>query len=487
MARRILQRLAADAVSHRALFAFLNIQFLSSVSYHSVMMMQAVHYLFARARRACRGASILIRVLRGAIRRATPGAGRFCRANQGSVAIVIALALVPLLGLMGAALDYARAGKVRTKLTGLADAAALAAVSKNALGTTAAQAKTTALNEFNTQLASLAGFTLGNVAATVTDTSNNRTAIVTYTAKVPTTLLGVLGINNITVGTTSTAQASLPIYTDFYLLLDGSPSMGIGATPTDIAKIAAVNNGCGFACHSPAATPANYPGYVQPNVPGATLRIDVLKSAAQQVISAAQSNQAVANQFRVGLYTFVGTVSTLTDLTTNLAQAQAATNTIALPTTDVGTQIGDSVNWLGVHKVTSSGNGTSGSPVKFVFLITDGVEDWGSDYTPGPYDNLANPRGYWQGQPCCGAILPAACNAIKNKGVTLAVLYTTYDPLNAPLYTQLVQPYANNIAPALQACASPGFFFQADYSSEILTAVQAMFAQAIAQSARLSK
>jgi hypothetical protein len=303
---------------------------------------------------------------------------------------------------------------------------------------------------------------------------------------VPTTLLGVLGINNITVGSSSTAQASLPIYTDFYLLLDSSPSMGIGATPADIAKIAAANNGCGFECHSPNATPANYPGYSQPNVPGATVRLDVLKSAAQQIIAAAQSNQIVPNQFRVGLYTFQGTVTTLVDLTTNLGQANGKTNTIKLPTTDVGTQIGDSINWLGVNKVTASGDGSSASPVKFVFLITDGVEDWGADYTPGPYDNLANPRGYWQGQPCCGAILPAACNAIKNKGVTLAVLYTTYDPLNAPLYTQLVQPYANNIAPALQACASPGFFFQADYSSEILTAVQTMFAQAIAQSARLS-
>ena len=42
----------------------------------------------------------------------------------------------------------------------------------------------------------------------------------------------------------------MPLYIDFYLLLDNSPSMGVGATPADVTTM--VNNtsdSCAFACH----------------------------------------------------------------------------------------------------------------------------------------------------------------------------------------------------------------------------------------------
>jgi Flp pilus assembly protein TadG len=418
--------------------------------------------------------------------RITIAARRFRVDNRGSVAIIFGLALIPLIAMMGAAIDYSMASRIRAKLNDVADAAALAAVAKTAIASTSSQAQSAALSTFNAQSARLSGFTLGNVSATVTDATNNRTAVVTYTASVPTSILGVIGISNISVGSTSTAATSLPIYSDFYLLLDGSPSMGIGATPGDISAIAAVNNGCGFACHSPQAYSGAYPGYNQPVVSGTTLRIDVLRSAVSQLISTAEANQVVSNQYRVGLYTFTNSVTTLTDLTTNLSQAQTTTSSIALPTAEVGTQIGNSVHWLNTEKLKASGSGSSGSPVKFVFLITDGVEDQAFNYVSGPYDNLPSPQGYWNGTPYSGVMLTAACTAIKNKGVTLAVLYTQYDPLNDSRYTSMVQPFAGNIAATLQSCASPNFYFQADHSSDILAAVQSMFAQAIAKSARLT-
>ena len=51
----------------------------------------------------------------------------------------------------------------------------------------------------------------------------------------------------------------------------------------------------------------------------------------------------------------------------------------------------------------------------------------------------------------------------------------------------MVQPFANNIIPALQACASSGFFFQADSASDINNAMQQMFALALQQAAHLSQ
>ncbi len=53
--------------------------------------------------------------------------GGFLRDSGGNVAIMTALALVPLIGVVGAALDYSRAWDTTSKLHRAADAAALAA------------------------------------------------------------------------------------------------------------------------------------------------------------------------------------------------------------------------------------------------------------------------------------------------------------------------------------------------------------------------
>jgi hypothetical protein len=53
----------------------------------------------------------------------------------------------------------------------------------------------------------------------------------------------------------------MPLYIDFYLLLDNSPSMGVGATPADVAKM--VNNtpdACAFACHDTSPDPGHLAG-----------------------------------------------------------------------------------------------------------------------------------------------------------------------------------------------------------------------------------
>jgi hypothetical protein len=91
---------------------------------------------------------------------------------------------------------------------------------------------------------------------------------------------------------------------------------------------------------------------------------------------------------------------------------------------------------------------------------------------------------------------PAACQSVKDNHVTIAIIYTTYLPIynvagnpSSGLddrYKTLVAPIAPLIAPNLAACASPGFFFQADDGPSLNTAVQALFVQ-IMQAARLTK
>jgi hypothetical protein len=415
---------------------------------------------------------------------------------RGGIAVIWGASLLPAIMLFMGGLQYAAALSAQDKLDAIADSASLAAVSTAAAtqyqnnGTTQ-QAYATSL--FSGQAALLKGVSVTSLSVTVTPTAASQnspatlTATVTYSATVNSFLPGMLGSFFTTINGTATATSSLPTYMDFYLLLDDSPSMGIGATPADITAMQNANNGCAFACHSPHATDGTYPGYTLPAVPGTQLRIDALRNATNQLISTAIAKEAVANQFRIGVYTFANTVTTVSDLSTNLTAAQTAVNAIALPVTDIGTQIGDAVNWLSQNKVTASGTGASNSPIKWVILVTDGVDDQAFNYTPGSYDTLQSPVGTWYGTPYSAVMHSEACTSLKTKGVNVAVLYTQYDPLSDTRYTQMVQPFASNIATKLQACASsPSLFFQADDATQINSAMQAIFALALAKAAHLT-
>ena len=84
----------------------------------------------------------------------------------------------------------------------------------------------------------------------VTKTGSVVTSNVQFSADVSTMFLGVMGKSSMTITGSSTSTTSMPLYVDFYLLMDNSPSMGVGATPTDVATM--VDNTpdkCAFACH----------------------------------------------------------------------------------------------------------------------------------------------------------------------------------------------------------------------------------------------
>jgi Flp pilus assembly protein TadG len=425
---------------------------------------------------------------------------RFLRAKSGNVAIIFAVALVPMVMATLGVVQYGMAISIRTKLNTVADAAALQAVSSMAavsyvtLGTIG-QARATSM--FNAQAALVAGATISSLNVSVAPTAptssspGQLTATVTYTATLTSLAPGIFGSYFTSVGGTSTATSTLPAYANFYLLLDDSPSMGIGATSADIANIAAPNNGCGFECHSPDATTGGYPGYTNGFVNGVTTRLNALQTATQTIISQAQSNQSISGQYQFAVYTFNNTVTKVSGLTSNLSQVSSDVSSMTLPTTDVSTQIGDAVNWLNQNVVTTaSGNGTLASPYKFVFLVTDGAEDhynFNNNYVPGSYDVLTSPVGTWNGTAYASVMQSSACTGLKNKGVTVAVIYTNYDNVGGAQYTQMIAPFVGNIAGALQSCASTNFFLQADNGSSINTAMQQLFQAALQQTAHLSQ
>ena len=120
----------------------------------------------------------------------------FKRDSEGSVASIFALALVPLLGLVGAAVDYSAANGVRTRLQASLDAALLAGAKDGSTSWA-----TTALNSFNANLKPGAATAI-NPTFQLTST---RAYAGTVTATVPSSFLGVLGVSGLNVRVTGTA------------------------------------------------------------------------------------------------------------------------------------------------------------------------------------------------------------------------------------------------------------------------------------------
>jgi hypothetical protein len=119
------------------------------------------------------------------------------------------------------------------------------------------------------------------------------------------------------------------------------------------------------------------------------------------------------------------------------------------------------------------GNGTTlagDTPQEVMFFVTDGVED--EDVSGSRQESVMD---------------PGRCTTIKNRGIRIAVLYTTYNPLPTnSWYNSHVKPFQPNIGPSLQSCASPGLYFEVDNTGDISGALSALFEQAV-ESAYLSK
>ncbi len=185
--------------------------------------------------------------------------------------IIFAMTLVPMLIAIGCATDYSLAVRMRSKMLSAADGASVASISTNSLGYLAAiqmagngsvaAGVTDANNIFNGNLSGVPGYNNLNVTSTVTKTKNVLTSNVAFTAQVPTTFLNIIGYQYLTINGSSSASASLPLYLDFYLMLDVSGSMGLPSTNAEQTRLAAINpdnfgnypTGCTLACHfSPA-------------------------------------------------------------------------------------------------------------------------------------------------------------------------------------------------------------------------------------------
>lgn len=461
---------------------------------------------------------------------------RFRQNQRGNVAMIFALALVPLIAAVGCAIDYGRAAHIRTKFESAADAASVSSISLTSRAYAQAQAMATngpvvvgnadATSMFNANIADVHDYTLETVNPNVVMSNGSLTATVQFTAQVPTTFMKVVGINvmNVSGQSVATNVVAQISYADFYLLLDNSPSMGIGATPTDImnlynATTNTADGNCGFACHitiRPLPVLANgktqkHDNYEIARHDDIKLRIDEVVTATQQMMTAASVAENGENRYRVALYDYGASADTigLTNifpLSYDLSNPVAATSQIGLMTV---TWWGDNDDSDTPHNtilpaidaaIPAAGSGASSqSPAEFLFIVSDGVSD---ESNPSCSTNSTQPPAAYATDPqgdgtirCSMPIDPALCQPFKDRGVKVGVLYTTYFSLATPDYPQTdryyqghVMPYNpgpyqpsinSQIAMNMQACASPGLYFEISPALDIPTALAQLFKAAL--------
>ncbi len=433
-------------------------------------------------------------------RRLAPIIVAYGRENRGNVALMFGLAAIPIILAVGAAVDYSFANRAKTELDQIADAASLSAVSQSALALSAAADQKNAVKFFKAQAASLKRDTLGTVKAKVTDGASGRTALVSYAASVPTAFMGIVGYNKIPISGSSTAATALPTYIDFYLLLDNTPSMGVGATPADVATMVAnTPDQCAFACHQLDVSPNDYYGLAKKL--GVTTRIDVVRSATQQLMDTANTMQVVPNQFRTAIYTFGASAAAagltkIFPLSSSLSSAKSAAANIDLMTVPYQNYASDTdTNFDNVLPAINSliaapGVGFSpSSPQKILFFVSDGVDDANTASCSQPTTPGQDPQTGQAYTRCQEPLNVALCTAIKNRGIKIAVLYTTYLalPTNA-WYMSWINPFNpgpyapsvnSQIAANMQSCASPGYYFEVSPTDGISQAMTALFQKAV--------
>ena len=366
------------------------------------------------------------------------------------------------------------------------------------------------------------------VTVTVGATALTRNVEVSYSSSVNTIFAQVLGKSSLPVSGVSVASAQAPPNIDFYVLLDNSPSMALPATEDGITQMQnltgnEITGGCAFACHQASTNNADTAGnpcvngtaptqsgglYCDVATQGAqidnyqlarnnniTLRLDELNSGIstllQTAAAAAQSTVfSTPPQYRFAIYSMdslwqIGLTQAMA-LTSNYTSAwttasatfgvmemysnnnncaDAACDSASGPG-DVATNYDDSLGDLSqASYIPDPGNGTNESgdtPQEVLFIVTDGVED---EDNGGRVQQAINDLG---AAPGGNSNSTNWCTTIKNRGIKIAILYTDYlaVPANS-WYESYIAPIQSDIGPALQACATPGLFYDAAIGDDL--------------------
>jgi hypothetical protein len=140
------------------------------------------------------------------------------------------------------------------------------------------------------------------------------------------------------------------------------------------------------------------------------------------------------------------------------------------------------------------GNGTNAvgdKPQEVLMLVTDGVNDASlyssSSCNTSVYWNYSNSYGNFYR--CLQPVDTSFCTTIKNRGVRIAVLYTTYFPTPSnSFYASTVASFLSQVSDNLKSCASSSdLFFEVATGGDISAALGTLFQNAVSTAAHLTQ
>ena len=157
---------------------------------------------------------------------------RFAADQRGGVAPMFALAIVPIIGLVGAAVDYSRGNAARTAMQAALDATALM-LSRDAAGMDPAQVSAKATSFFNAQFSRPEVTNLQANGVLTSPQQGSFILDVTASGTVPTTFTRILGQEKLDIS--SSAQVKWGVKKlELALVLDNTGSMGNSGKLTEL-------------------------------------------------------------------------------------------------------------------------------------------------------------------------------------------------------------------------------------------------------------
>lgn len=126
----------------------------------------------------------------------------FRKGREGQVAVTFALAVLPVIGTVGAAIDYSRGNSIKASLQNALDATALM-LARDAASLSASDLQTKATSYFNALFVNR-DVSSASVTATYSSSGGSK-VVVNGTASLPTSVMQILGINTMTITGSSTA------------------------------------------------------------------------------------------------------------------------------------------------------------------------------------------------------------------------------------------------------------------------------------------
>jgi Flp pilus assembly protein TadG/uncharacterized protein YegL len=390
---------------------------------------------------------------------------RFRQDSRGNVTLIFALALLPLLGAVGVAVDYSMASRQRAVVQSALDAAMLAGAIAGKASLDAGAGKKTAIEAAEAAAANVFKSNLGSVTATLQAdfkmTGLKISGTGSASSTVSNTFMAIFGNQTTPIAATSQTSSSGQPYLNVYLLIDISASMLLPSTSAGITQM--INGqGCALACHDKTDGTDSYSWALSKNI---QLRYQVVNQGIQNLLNYLQSQSSLKSHVKIELWSFDHALKKNASMTASYSNisnnfpAPSLASTDASAATPFNSLIDDFVTTVG-----AAGDGSSSSsPQKMVIIATDGVNDptreWVSNTSLRTQVRVFD---------------TTFCTSLANKGVTLAIINTPYYPMpwDWGYNATLGQPGSlggatrvDDIPIALKKCAGSNFTIASDVAS----------------------